>query len=264
MRHSTLLALASAASLSTASPLESRAVAKFPAGTTWDIVLKVVLPLADLQKTKVQALDIDLFDNTEGGKTTIKELAKTKQVICYFSAGSREDWRDDANQFVPADYGKALDGWEGENWLDVKSANVRKIMKARIEFAAKSGCTAVDPDNTDGFSEGQDGFGYPKEVYADYVNYLAGIAKTNNLAIGLKNSLDIIPLVLPNIQFAVNEQCHEFENECALYKPVTAAGLAVFQIEYGGNNCTEPAGVNLSEVIKGADQQLDKLGGQCP
>jgi len=33
----------------------------------------------------------------------------------------------------------------------VKSANVRKIMKERIELAAKAGCHAVDPDNTDGF-----------------------------------------------------------------------------------------------------------------
>lgn len=68
--------------------------------------------------------------------------------------------------------------------------------------------------------------------------------------------------MLPNIQFAVNEQCHEF-GECPVYKPLTKAGLAVFQIEYGGNDCSEPAGVKLSQVIKSADQALDRLGGQC-
>ena len=48
-----------------------------------------------------------------------------------------------------------------------------------------------------------------------------------------------------------------------MYKLLTKAGLAVFQIEYGGHDCSEPAGVKLSQVIKSADQALDRLGGQC-
>ncbi|KAJ4372534.1 hypothetical protein N0V83_004309 [Neocucurbitaria cava] len=119
---------------------------------TWDIILdKSDVGLADMEKAAGTVIDIDLFDNTADGQTTVKELGKTKQVICYFSAGSREDWRDDADQFTSADYGKALGDWPGENWVDVKSTNVRAIMKQRIESAAKAGCTAVDPDNVDGF-----------------------------------------------------------------------------------------------------------------
>jgi methyl coenzyme M reductase subunit D len=129
-------------------------------------------------------------------------------------------------------------------------------MKERIESAAKAGCHAVDPDNIDGYvshalidsiletiqeltisqdvNQGstihQDGFTYDKSVYADYVKYLATIAKANNLAIGLKNAQAIIPDVIDVIQFAVNEQCHE-NKECAAYKPLTSANLAVFNIE---------------------------------
>jgi predicted KAP-like P-loop ATPase len=82
----------------------------------------------------------------------------------------------------------------------------------------------------EGSTTHQDGFTYDKSVYADYVKYLASVAKANNLAIGLKNAQAIIPNVINVIQFAVNEQCHE-NKECSTYKSLTSANLAVFNIE---------------------------------
>lgn len=148
MRCTYTFLLTSALNLATASPLSSRAIATFPKGTVWDIVLdSSSVTLSALKSASGTVIDIDMFDNV----SKIKELAKTKQVICYFSAGTREDWRDDADDFKAANYGKAMEDWKGENWVDVKSTNVRAIMKKRIEFAAKNGCTAVDPDNVDGY-----------------------------------------------------------------------------------------------------------------
>ncbi|KAF1833904.1 hypothetical protein BDW02DRAFT_569545 [Decorospora gaudefroyi] len=261
-------------------PVSSTDIQQFPAGTPFDIVLSTSsTSMSALRAAEPKTIDIDLFDNA----SQIKELAKTKTVICYFSAGTREDWRDDADQFRSADYGKAMEDWEGENWLDVTSQNVKDIMKGRIEYAAEMGCHAVDPDNVDGYDvrfypsllptythtttntslqSHQDGFSHPKSAYAAYVNYLASVAHANKLAIGLKNSLDIIPDVLSNIEFAVNEQCHEY-GECARYAPLTKANKAVFNIEYGLRDCSQPRGVKLSTVLKSADQGLDKLGGQC-
>jgi hypothetical protein len=100
-----------------------------------------------------QIRDIDLFDTSA---ESIKKLKTNKKVICYFSAGSREDWRPDASDFDAADYRNPVEGgpqgdWPGEHWLDVKSDNVKKIMKSRIELAKTKGCHAVDPDNVDGF-----------------------------------------------------------------------------------------------------------------
>lgn len=126
---------------------------QFPSGTSWDIILENSGVTLDQMKAATgSVIDIDLFDNTKDGKTTIKDLvAAKKTVICYFSAGSREDWRDDAKNFNwPDDYGKNMT-WKGENWVNVKSTNVRAIMKKRIEDAAKAGCHAIDPDNVDGF-----------------------------------------------------------------------------------------------------------------
>ena len=56
-------------------------------------------------------------------------------VICYFSAGTREDWRPDKNLFSDEVMGDALSDWEGENWIDVRNRKVRQIMQSRIVLA---------------------------------------------------------------------------------------------------------------------------------
>ncbi|KAH7119629.1 glycoside hydrolase superfamily [Dendryphion nanum] len=264
MYASALLTLVGVAGFTAAAPHERRQnVAAFPKGTPWDIVLDSHrVSVDDFKKISQKVIDIDLFDHHDfkTGKNNITELKKTKTVICYFSAGTTENWRQfDKSKFQPGDIGKPMEDWDGENWLDVKSKNVREIMKGRIQFAKDSGCDAIDPDNTDGYDH-QDGFNYEKEVYADYIKFLAFEANNRSMAIGLKNSLSIIELVQPDVQFAVNEQCHEF-NECGVYAPFTAANKAVFSIEYKNRNCTRVKDVVLSEVFKPLD--LDKLGGQC-
>lgn len=72
-------------------------------------------------------------------------------MICYFSAGSYENWREDAEDFQPGDLGKELDGWPGEKWLKIGSENVREVMKRRVQMAKDKGCDGVDPDNVDGY-----------------------------------------------------------------------------------------------------------------
>ncbi len=63
----------------------------------------------------VDAYDIDLFDTTPESIQALKQQGK--KVICYFSAGSSEDWRPDYDQFQAEDQGKNLDDWPGEKWL---------------------------------------------------------------------------------------------------------------------------------------------------
>lgn len=52
-----------------------------------------------------------------------------------------------------------------------------------------------------------------------------------NVAIGLKNAGDIIPDVLSNVQFAVNEECVYYE-ECDTWEPFISANKPVFHVEY--------------------------------
>jgi hypothetical protein len=107
--------------------------------------------------------------------------------------------------------------------------------------------------------DNDDGFSHPASSHATYVKFLAGEAASRNLAMGLKNALDLIPDVVDSVQFAVNEECHQY-GECGKYKPFTDAGKAVFNIEYNGQ-CGDVDGVKMSTVKK--TLALDKLGGQC-
>lgn len=92
-----------------------------------------------------QVFDIDLFNNDARTIAAIK--ARGHRVICYFSAGTAENWRPDFKKFTPAQLGKALPDWPGERWLDNRDPAVRQIMFERIRLAWWNGCDAVDPDN---------------------------------------------------------------------------------------------------------------------
>ena len=119
---------------------------------TWQIILShpPILSSSETSTTpNVSIFDIDLFDTPI---ETIQQLhAMDKRVICYFSAGSYEDWRPDASEFTKEDLGHDLDGWPGEKWLDLGSENVRRVMKSRVNLAKSKECDGVDPDNVDAY-----------------------------------------------------------------------------------------------------------------
>ena len=50
-----------------------------------------------------------------------------KKVICYFSAGSHENWRDDVDSVPGSDLGHVLDGWPGEHWWDITCKTERHV-----------------------------------------------------------------------------------------------------------------------------------------
>ncbi|KAJ4366248.1 hypothetical protein N0V83_007884 [Neocucurbitaria cava] len=198
---------------------------------TWQIILAhpPLLSSSDTTTTpNVSIFDIDLFDTPA---ETIKQLHDLgKKVICYFSAGSYEDWRPDAGNFEPEDLGKGLDGWPGEKWLAVKSENVRKIIRSRVQMAKDKGCDGVDPDNVDGY-QNDNGLDLTQDDSISFMSYLSSITAPLNLTMGLKNAGDIIPAVLPLVHFSVNEQCAQY-GECTTFKPFIDAGKPVFHIEY--------------------------------
>ncbi|OGM43645.1 endo alpha-1 [Aspergillus bombycis] len=194
-------------------------------GTKWQIEL-----LYALNDTSVDAdiYDIDLFNND---KSTINELQQQgRKVICYFSAGSYENWRPDKDKFKDSDMGKTLDGWPDEKWLDLNSKNVRSIMTSRLDMAVEKGCDGVDPDNVDGY-DNDNGLDQKKEDSANFMMWLANETHARNMSIGLKNAGAIIPAVIDNMQWSVNEQCAQYE-ECDTYAAFINKNKPVFHIEY--------------------------------
>jgi len=205
----------------------------------------------------VDVYDIDLFDNS---KALIGQLqADGKKVICYFSAGSYEDARSDKSEFIAADLGKDLEDWEGERWLDIRSDNVKRIMKIRLDLAKKKGCDGVEPDNVDGYARQNDtGFPLTANDQLVYNRFLAKEAHARGLSVGLKNDLDQITELVDYFDFAVNEECHEYE-ECSRLDPFIQQNKAVFNVEYKNiykNNkakwaelCTDAATRKLTTLV---------------
>lgn len=172
--------------------------------------------------------DIDLFD---AQPTIIDALhARGRRVVCYFSAGTSEDWREDFGRFDDSDIGHPLPEWPGERWVDTRSRNVREIMRGRLDLARSKGCDGVEPDNVDAYLH-QSGFELDAATQLDFNRFLAAESHARGLAAGLKNDLDQIPELVSDFDFAVNEQCFEF-TECEPYAEFVAAGKPVFNAEY--------------------------------
>jgi hypothetical protein len=227
-----LVALAAAASLAAgAAPPPALAwTPQVDATWQWQLTGKIDT------RYDVAVYDIDLFDAPQA---TIDGLhAQGRRVVCYFSAGSGENWRPDYNQFQPADLGKPLDGWKGERWLDTRSANVRAVMAARLDRAAARHCDGVEPDNVDAYTA-RTGFPLTKSTQIDYDTWIAGQAHARGLAVALKNDVGQLADLESAFDFAVNEQCHQYK-ECGGYALFTSHGKPVFNAEYQSRYVDDP------------------------
>ena len=226
---------AQAASLSTIS---------IPAGSTAYIQLQGKVKTG----SAAEVYDIDLYDTSA---STIRSLQQSgHKVICYFSAGSYENWRSDAKQFPSAALGKNLDGWAGERWLDVRNATVRTIMKKRLDLAKSKGCDGVDPDNVDGYSN-KTGFTFTKADQINYNTFLADQAHARGLVAGLKNATDLVTSLVKKFDFAVVEQCFKYK-ECSKYSPFINQNKAVLSIEYStasNSICSQARTLNFSTAF---------------
>jgi Glycoside-hydrolase family GH114 len=199
-------------------------------GHSFQIILEGALDLKPEAKSvtpDVDVYDVDLFFTDTSTIKTLHQLGKT--VICYFSAGTYEPGRPDSALFPMKDIGSRLIEWPEERWVRTGSASIRRIMADRIQLAAQKGCDAIDADNVDAYGTLLGGgLGLMKTDSISIVMFLAATAAKYGMANGLKNGLEIMPLVQGLVQFAVNEQCAS-KLECNKY---TFFRKPVFHIEY--------------------------------
>ncbi len=172
--------------------------------------------------------DIDGFDSTRALVTTLHDQGDA--VVCYISAGSWENWRRDADRFPESVKGNS-NGWPGEKWLDVREIGVlRPIMESRLDMCAAKGFDAVEFDNVDGY-QNDSGFPLTGADQARYNVFLANQAHRRGMSAVLKNDVGQVKLLLPYFDFALNEQCFQYE-ECNRLRPFVNAGKAVLGVEY--------------------------------
>jgi hypothetical protein len=221
--------------------------------TTWQWQLTGTIDTS----VEVEVYDIDLF---EAPQEAIDQLhADGRTVICYFSAGSYEDWRPDAEQFPAAAIGRPLDDWPGEWWVDPRSAEVRQIMEDRLDLAVDKQCDAVEPDNVEAWAAES---GFPDLTRADQLDYnrfLAEQAHARGLSIGLKNVVELVDELVDDFDWSLDEECLAYD-ECRGLRPFLDQGKAVFHVEYvnrasqgedlAARVCGDPTLEGFSTLIK--------------
>jgi hypothetical protein len=208
----------------------------------------------------------DVWD-VDGADTPTRVVGRLRRrggyAICYFSAGTYEQWRRDRARFPRSALGKP-NGWPGERWLDIRRLGaLAPIMRARLEVCRAKGFDAVEADNVDGYSN-DTGFAISAREQLRYNRWLARTAHRRGLAIGLKNDLEQAPALVGAFDFAVVEECIE-RAECAMTGAFTRRGKPVFDVEYRVSRaqaCNVGRAARLNVLVQ--TTRLDRPGVPCP
>lgn len=199
--------------------------------------------------------DLDLFETPQA---TIDALhASGRKVICYFDT-AYEPNRPDSAQLAPY-RGNPVQGWPGQFWLDFRQPQVRSVMSSRLDLAVTKRCDAVEPDDVDAI-DNMPGLPLTAADQLDFCRFLAREAHARGLGVALKNDLAQVPQLVGDFDFAVNEECFQFQ-ECNALLPFIRAGKAVLQVEYTAGNldakaatiCPQANALDFDTLIKRLD-----------
>jgi hypothetical protein len=214
--------------------------------TSWQIQYEGTIDTS----LNVQVYNLDGFDTSASTVDLLHQ--RGIKVMCYFSAGTWENWRPDASSFPASILGKGVSGWPGEKWLDVRQATILlPLMAARMDMCKSKGFDGVDPDNVDGYTNNT-GFPLTGQDQLAYNIALSTAAHTRRLAIGLKNDVDQVSSLVSYFDWEVNEQCFQY-NECDTLLPFIQAGKPVFNIEYSLKTsafCPQANSMNFNSLNK--------------
>eukprot|EP00904_Undaria_pinnatifida_P012330 jgi/Undpi1/8227/HiC_scaffold_25.g10697.m1 len=200
------------------------------------------------------SIDVDVFlIDMDYAQDTIDELHDLgKVVVCYISIGTVEDWRDDANDFPAEAIGSDLDDWDGEAWLDINNQVVKDIMAARVQKAMGMGCDGIEPDNMMVYTEPNTGVSVTKQEQIAYNTWIAETIQATGMKVALKNAVEIAADLVDYFDFAVNEECNQW-NECDVYTDnFLKHGKPVFNVEYQNNMdmCDYTNALGMDTIIK--------------
>jgi hypothetical protein len=188
----------------------------------------------------VSVYDIDGEQTSAQTVAAIHAARPNTKVICYFDAGVYEGYRSDKARFPASVIGKADVGWDDSFWLDIRQLDIiLPIMKDRmLNWCKNKGFDAIEPDETEVWSN-DSGFPITKEQNVTFNRKIAELAHSLGLSVGLKGNNTEAPLLEPYFDWALTEQCWEYD-ECGFFKDsFVAKGKAVFNVEYSATpNCT--------------------------
>jgi hypothetical protein len=176
-------------------------------------------------------------------------------VICYLDVGSWEEYRPDAGTFPKRVLGAVYEGYPEERWLDIRQIRaLAPILRKRFDLCRRKGFDAVEPDNIAGY-ENKSGFPLSGADQIRFNRWVSREVRKRGMAIALKNDPEQVHQLLDDFDFAVVEECFEFE-ECGRFSPFIDAGKAVFSAEYEAapaSFCPQARALRFSTIRKGYD-----------
>ena len=223
---------------------------------------------AGLPTPSASMVDLD-WEATSASNVAALHVAGSK-AVCYVDAGTEETWRPDASSFPAVVIGNADAGWPGEFWLDVRRYDILgPIMTARIATCKQKGFDAVEFDNIDGYGNNT-GFPLTLEDGENYLTKLAQVAHGDGLAVALKNAPEMLPAILPTVDFAIDEDCWQ-QGWCSSDAALRTAKKLVVDVEYDdvttllqfdSIDCPAAAALGDTAILK--HRTLDAWIATCP
>eukprot|EP00752_Nemacystus_decipiens_P006046 g5457.t1 len=227
-----------------------------PLGTTWEWQIDG-LPIpggngaGELHNVELYDIDISY------PSAVVADLqSKGKKVMCYVSAGTAEEFRDDINLFPEEVKGGIVSFGEGdtfpdEKWLDLRRLDlVASIMLDRLDIMKAKGCDAVEWDNADlpvhslGLSDGGQ---VTVGVQIAYNAWIAAQTHARGMGVAMKNNNEAAAFLVPNYDMVVNEECW-INGNCNNYWPWIKAGKPVLNTEYFTTRCMYCTQANLMDM----------------
>ncbi len=108
-----------------------------------------------------------------------------------------------------------------------------KMNEVRVARCERAGFDGVEFDVVEAYnsSVSTTGWRISAAIQLTYNEALARIAHEHGLSAGLKNDLGQIPELVSHFDYAINEQCFQYD-ECDNLSLFVEAGKPVFQVEY--------------------------------
>ncbi len=190
------------------------------------------------------------------------------RTVCVVNAGAWENWRPDSGAFDQRLIGASYAGWPGERWLDIRAqAALRPILARRLDLCSSKGFDGVLLRNVDGYAH-RTGFPLTAKDQLAYNRWLAAEARDRGLAVGLMNTLELVPELVGDVDFAVSEGCFE-KRTCAALLEFRKADKAAYVVEYTNVRrkmdayCAEAAELDLQLIFK-TKSLNGKIHRRCP
>jgi hypothetical protein len=236
------------------------AVASFPspAGARWHPKPTTAAWQWQLQGRIDLSVDAPVYevDGFETPKRTVRALhERGRKAICYLDVGSWEEYRPDAGAFPKRVIGSVYEGFPEERWLDIRKISaLTPILRKRFDLCRRKGFDGVKPDNIAGY-ENRTGFPLTAADQLRFNRWVAREVHRRGMAVALKNDPGQAKALVGDFDFAVVEECFQYE-ECAKFSPFVDAGKAVFEAEYESQPadfCPQARRLRFSAIRKGYD-----------